>query len=313
MDDGTLLLILFSIFLGATCWYFYKKHVVLSSSHQATEQRKKIAHALLERSIDQRAQFRLENSTAEKNSDTILGNCIKITPTELFVAVDDTIASINLIEQFVKIYFSITLKRKRNYFQCTTKVLDAKRERGSLIFRLAMPKIIDTGQKRNFVRVNPHKDAVLALALWPQGEQDTLPARYAELEPAVFQYRPNRVNQITLENISGGGMRLILAIDEKQKSEIDLSLGGRLLILIVLRSDDTQKPMPFWVVGKIRMISELKSPVNSIAIGISYTNWAILEQGKSTPISWFPADESGGIAPLATWTMRHHLEQHKKL
>lgn len=313
MDDGTIFLFLCCTLVGGTCWYFYNKRVLLSTLRKEKEQHRKIAYALLEKSVDQRAVFRIEDTSPHKTNDHIQGVCTKITKNEIFIAVTNAVTGIDLVEKNVKIYFSISLKRKLNYFQCTTKILDSKFSQGVLLLCAVMPKSIDTGQKRNFVRVTPHKDAILALAIWPLDEKALLPAQYADLDPAAFQFRPNKSNELLLDNISGGGMRIIITRAEEQQSDIDLTLGSRLLVLVVLRSDDTHKPLPFWVVGKIRMASEVTNPNNGIVVGFSYINWAIMERGKTTPISWFPADANGCISPLASWTMRHHLEQHKIL
>lgn len=313
MDDSTIFLALCSLLLGGTLWYFYKKRLLVASTKFEKSQRKKIAHALLERAVDQRSTLRIENAMGDTSLEVVEGICIKITHAEMLVSVSNTVHSVDLIEKFVKIYFTVSLKSKINYFQCNTKVLSGKNSEGTLLLRMLMPKAIDTGQKRNFVRVTPHKDAVLALAVWPLSKKEPLPSQYAVLDPATFQYRPEKINEITLENISGGGMRLVITVEESRHSDIDLTLGSRLLVLVVLRSDDTGKAMPYWVAGQVRMATELKSPRNGLAVGLSYMYWAVMERGKTTPIAWFPADASGGISPLAAWTIRHHLEQHKVL
>lgn len=313
MDDSTIFIILCSALLGGTVWYFGKRRLLVKSTNFEKEQRKKIAYALLERAVDQRSTLRIENALSDIAPETVQGFCVKVTPTEMLVSVNNSVSGFDLIEKFVKIYFTVKLKRKVNYFHCTTQVLEGKASAGSLLLRMSLPKAIDTGQKRNFVRVSPHKDAVLALAVWPLDKKDPLPLQYADLGPATFQFRPKRVHEIALENISGGGMRLIITVEESRHADIDLTLGSRLLVLVVLRSDDSHKPLPYWVVGQVRMATELKSPQNGLAVGLSYLQWAAMEGGKTTPISWFPADTSGGISPLAAWTMRHHLEQHKIL
>lgn len=231
----------------------------------------------------------------------------------LSININNSVHSLELIEKKIKVYFCLNMKRKENYFQFSTNVLDLTPFHGSFTMILAMPDSIDTGQKRNFVRVAPHKDAVLALAVWSLGPDGELPKKYEDLPPANFQFRPDKDNEITLDNISGGGMRMLINVDEKALAEIDLIMGGRLLVLVVLRSDDTHRPMPYWTVGKVRMIGGLDGSKDCVSVGLAFVHWALMERGKDTPISWFPADNSGGIAPLASWTMRHHLEQHKTL
>lgn len=313
MDSNTLYFLLGGLLLGSITWHFIKKRASLSSTQHATAQRAKVAHALLEKALDQRSTLRIEHALGDRGTETILGTCTNITATALFVAVDNTVNSVELVDKTVKIYFTVSLKRKVNYFQFIAQVVDCKAAPGTLVLRMTLPRYIDTGQKRNFVRVSPHKESVLALALWPMNEAAPLPPQSEGLPFPLLQYRPNTSQEITLDNISGGGMRIIITVEETRQCEIDLALGGRLLVLVVLRSDDTHKPLPYWIVGKIRMISELKSPQNGIAVGFSYMHWAAMERNRDNPISWFPADARGGIAPLASWTMRHHLEQHKIL
>lgn len=314
MDKNTLLYMYAGagLIIASLLWYLAKKYAVRSSANASQQHRKSIARELLERAIDQRALMRIELLT-DKNAEPTKGTCTKIVDDTIFITINNSVNSLEMLEKKVKIYFCVNMKRKENYFQFVTTVLDFTPFQANYSMRLAMPESIDTGQKRNFVRVVPHKEAVLALAVWSLAEGDDLPQKYEDLPPANFQFRPDKDNEITLDNISGGGMRMLIKVDEAALAEIKLVMGGRLLVLVVLRSDDTHRPMPYWTVGKVRMIHGASDSEEGISVGLAFVKWALMERGKDTPISWFPADTSGGIAPLASWTMRHHLEQHKTL
>lgn len=312
MDDQNLLYICAGIVAAGLLWFFSKKYAVRTSANANQQHRKTIARDLVERAIDQRAVMRVELAQ-EKNPESIKGLCTKIVDNEIFISISNTVGTLEMLEKKVKIYFCVNLKRKENYFHFFSQVTGFTPFSDNFTMRVSLPDSIDTGQKRNFVRVAPHKEAVLALAVWSLGEADTLPQKYEDLPPANFQFRPDKDNEITLDNISGGGMRMLINVDEATLANINLTMGGRLLVLVVLRSDDTHRPMPYWTVGKVRMISTLESDEGGISVGLAFVHWAMMERGKDTLISWFPADNSGGIAPLASWTMRHHLEQHKTL
>lgn len=312
MDEQNLLYICAGAVAAGFLWFFYKKYAVRTSVDANHQHRKTIARDLLERAIEQRAVMRIELAQ-EKNNESAKGHCTRIVDNEVYISMNSSVSTVGMLEKKVKIYFCVNLKRKENYFHFYSQVIDFIPFQDNFTMRVALPDSIDTGQKRNFVRVAPHKEAVLALAVWSLSDADNLPLKYEDLPPANFQFRPDKDDEITLDNISGGGMRMLINVDEATLANINLTLGGRLLVLVILRSDDTHKPMPYWTVGKVRIISPLEADEGGISVGLAFVQWAMMERGKDTPISWFPADNSGGIAPLASWTMRHHLEQHKTL
>jgi hypothetical protein len=47
-----------------------------------------------------------------------------------------------------------------------------------------------------------------------------------------------------------------------------------------------------------------------VIIGLKFKAWALSETGSSD-IFWFPAGKSGEVSPLASWILRHQLEQNR--
>lgn len=300
--------------------FYYSKMRHLQSVERKTRDKwQNIAYDLLEIAVTQRSIFSVESSLPEAYGNNPRGPCTRITDKNIFVTVGDSASTLNLVGEKVKVFFNITNKRKPAFYQFTTQVLDVKSYGSSQTLCLSMPARLETGQKRNFVRVTPQKTAVQALAMWSLQSDDPLqshlplPAYYGDLPGATFHYRPEKIHELFLENISAGGMRITITSTLDKYATINLRKGSRLLLLIVLRSDEDESLLPFWLECKIRIVDDAPDQNGVLTTGLSFTRWAIMELGKTVPISWFPVDSSGGVSPLASWVMRHHLEQHKIL
>ena len=55
-----------------------------------------------------------------------------------------------------------------------------------------------------------------------------------------------------------------------------------------------------------------RRPSPALILGVEFTNWAVLEQGKSE-IHWFHSSTSRGVGPITQWVMRMDMEQRKLL
>jgi hypothetical protein len=91
----------------------------------------------------------------------------------------------------------------------------------------------------------------------------------------------------------------------------NLTLQSQLLCLLLLRSPDSEQPIPFWLVCTVISLAGDQEDASSVIIGVKFRAWALSETGNSN-IFWFPVGKSGEVSPLASWVLRHQLEQHKR-
>ncbi len=260
----------------------------------------------------ERSPLNLEFTGAELQGRKLQGPCIKLGEHSLFVDVGGAYASPVWAREPVQVFFKTTAKRKASYYQFSSYVIDAQIRRNTFVLQLPVPATLEPGQKRSFVRVEPQKGAVLGLGLWPMSDRLPLPTSIHTMKQATFNFRPGKSEDVRVVNLSAGGMRLSMDKELKPFDTLDLSTGSQVLCLLVLRSNEGEMPLPFWLACTIVSFSENQEKNSPLFLGLRFTNWALMENGR-TDIVWFPIHKDRGVAPLASWVMRHHLEQSKHL
>ena len=90
----------------------------------------------------------------------------------------------------------------------------------------------------------------------------------------------------------------------------NITLQSQLLCLLLLRAPDSERPMPFWLACTVVSLVEDQQDTSNVIIGMKFKAWALSETGNSC-IVWFPTGKSGEVSPLASWVLRHQLEQNK--
>lgn len=276
------------------------------------DRQQRITREILETAMNQRSTLALEFTGAEMQGRKLSGPCVKLGAGSLLIDVGGAYASPVWNRQPVQVFFKTTTKRKASYYQFNSQVMDAQICGDTFVLQLPVPDELDPGQKRSFVRVEPQGDSVLGIGLWPMSDSVPLPTDINDMERAVFNYRPGKAEDVHIVNLSAGGMRLSMEKKLNPFETLDLSNGSQLLCLLILRSNEGEGSLPFWLACTIVSCGEDPEKRGTLFLGLRFTNWALMEEGE-TGIAWFPIHKDRGVAPLATWVMRHHLEQHKNL
>jgi hypothetical protein len=78
----------------------------------------------------------------------------------------------------------------------------------------------------------------------------------------------------------------------------------------MLRSHDGRR-LPFWLDCEVvNLTDDAKEDAPLVIVGLKFKTWA-LSDAVSQDISWRPVGGTGEVSPLASWVIRHDLEQHK--
>lgn len=271
-----------------------------------------LTREILETAMNQRSTLNLEFTGAELQGRKLGGPCVKLGEHSLLVDVGGAYASPVWAREPVQVFFKTTAKRKASFYQFNSYIMDAQICGNTFVLQLPVPAALEPGQKRSFVRVEPQKEAVLGMGLWPMSDSLPLPTSINAMERATFNFRPGKSEDVHIVNLSAGGMRLSMDKALKPFDTLDLSNGSQVLCLLILRSNEGEISLPFWLACTIVSFGEDPEKHSSLFLGLRFTNWALMENGR-TDIVWFPIHKDRGVAPLASWVMRHHLEQHKNL
>ena len=277
---------------------------------QYAQQSKLIVQELLYNAIDQRSTLELEFNSEDMQGRVLTATCSAIENDNVLVDVGLEHSLQTWIGEPVAVTFKLDYKNVGSYCRFVSKVVGMRTTSRTVVMDLVLPPYIHPTQKRHYMRVSPLPSHILGMGLWSLDPAQPLPLDSTTLGCAALSYRPGKLTQCSLLNLSAGGMRVEVPHVLLHQLPSDLTLQSHLLCLLLLRSPDSEKPMPFWLASTIVSLMEDKENTAAVIIGIKFRAWALSETGNST-IFWFPAGESGEVAPLASWVLRHQLEQNK--
>ena len=274
-------------------------------------QRARIARELLLTAIDQRSTMDLDFTSEAMNGRALSGPCSSIEDDIVTVDVGLEHDLQTWIGEPVDASFKLDYKDTNTYYRFSSQVLGMRDGSGAVSIELALPPAVHPLQKRSYMRINPLPSHLLGMGLWALDPEHPLPLDSTSLGCASLSYRPGKLTQCSLLNLSAGGMRMEVAQVLLHQLPTHLSLQSHLLCLLLLRSPDSDQPMPFWLACTIVSLLEDLEDASKVIIGVKFKAWALSAVGSSN-IFWFPVGKSEEVPPLASWVLRHQLEQNKR-
>jgi len=294
--------------LGAGFLFAYLRK--RSISRRYARQKKRIVRELLLSAIDQRSTLELEFISEDMHGRLLSGPCASLSDDSVTVDIGVEHKLQTWIGEPVDVAFKLAYKGTSTYYHFPSQVIGWRDRPSAISVELALPPQILPMQKRTYMRINPTPGHILGMGLWSLDPTQPLPPHSTNLGCASLSYRPGKLTQCSLLNLSAGGMRIEVPQALLQQFPLSLTLQSQLLCLLLLRSPDSDLPMPFWLASTVVSLVEDPEDLNVI-IGLKFRAWSLSETGSSN-ILWFPAGKSGEVAPLASWVLRQQLEQNKR-
>ncbi|MDR0239033.1 MAG: hypothetical protein LBI88_02230 [Deltaproteobacteria bacterium] len=297
----------FALGLGCLVAFLRKRRRLLRYAQQS----RRIVQELLHNAIDQRSTLDLEFTSEDMQGRVLSATCSAVEDDRVLVDVGLEYSLQTWIDEPVEVSFKIDYKTVSTHYRFGSQVIGMRTTPRTVVMDLALPLHIHPMQKRHYVRISPLPSHLLGMGLWPLDPAQPLPQDSTTLGSAALSYRPGKLTQCSLLNLSAGGMRVEVPQVLLNQLPSNLTLQSHLLCLLLLRSPDRENPMPFWLASTVVSLMEDKENTASVIIGIKFRAWALSETGNSN-IFWFPAGKSEEVAPLASWVLRHQLEQNKR-
>jgi hypothetical protein len=276
-----------------------------------TRQRERVVTELLNSAIDQRSTMELEFGSEDLQGRKLSGVCTAVEKGAVTVDVPLDHSLETWTGEPVEVSFKLDYKDTNTYYRFDSQVLGMRTGPSSVFLDLGLPHYIHPLQKRTYLRINPLPNYILGMGLWTIDPTQPLPMDSTSLGCAALSYRPGRLTQCSLLNLSAGGMRMGVPQALLHQFPTSLTLQSQLLCLLLLRSHDSEHPMPFWLVCTVVSLGEDLEDESNVIIGVKFKAWSLAEVGNSD-IFWFPAGKTEEVPPLASWVLRHQLEQNKR-
>jgi hypothetical protein len=266
-----------------------------------------VVRRLLELAVDQRSIMLVEFTDHDLTSGRFFGPCAAFD--EHTVLVD-----VSLHKNFPEwagtgalVSFKIDSKGTSSYYQFTATLQATPRRTGGFGMLLNAPAEIVPNQKRSFVRVSPRREMTFGVGIWSLKDTQARPSEPASLGAAHASYRQDHPEHLALLNVSAGGLCLKLRRLENNQTPLDPQPGDRLLCLLMLRSQEGARLLPFWLDCAVMNRTEMQSEPYSI-LGLRFRSWAMPIPGKEK-IDWFTVGDEGAVGPLGAWVLHQQLVQ----
>ena len=211
----------------------------------------------------------------------------------------------------VEVFFRAMLPEGPAFFKFQSTVQQVKGSYEKSYIMLAMPKEIDAGQKRHFIRVKPPKDLVRVIGVWEMDPAKPIPRNTCEIGRPLLPYQAGMENELVqVADISATGMALRFPAESLEDKPVDLNKGSQLLCLIIYQVSKDDRVVTFWCTCDVLNIRMQNGPEPALILGTEFSNWAVLEQGKSE-INWFHSTPKSGVSPITQWVMQMDIQQRK--
>ena len=278
-----------------------------SIRHEA--KRAEMIRHMLETAQEQNEIFDL-NAEERHSHKGLAGTLTKILGSQLELEILSYVSR-ELEGTSVEVFFRAMLPEGPAFFKFQSTVQQVKGSYEKSYIMLAMPKEIDAGQKRHFIRVKPPKDLVRVIGVWEMDPAKPIPRNTCEIGRPLLHYKAGMENELVqVADISATGMALRFPAESLDDKPVDLDKGSQLLCLIIYQVSKDDRVVTFWCTCDVLNIRMQTGPDPALILGTEFSNWAVLEQGKSE-INWFHSTPKSGVSPITQWVMQMDIQQRK--
>jgi hypothetical protein len=266
-----------------------------------------VVRELLEQAADQRSVMLVEFAGHELAGGRFFGPCVEFDEYTVLIDVSLHKELSEWIGETVLVSFKIDHKRTSSYYQFASRLRELPRRFGGFGMLLDTPAHITPNQRRNFVRVSPLKEVTFGVGIWPLKPAQARPSDPASLGAAQLSYRKDHPEYLSLLNVSAAGLGLQLRRLRKDQPLLDPQPGDRLLCLLMLRSQEGERTLPFWLDCTVMTRGERGDEPHTV-VGLQFNAWAVPNQGRDA-VNWFAVGEEGAVGPLGAWVLHQQLAQ----
>lgn len=203
----------------------------------------------------------------------------------------------------VDVYFKVRRDGMPVFYAFYSEVLKLKSDYESSSIIIALPKNLRVEKKRHFIRVQPHKNDVRVIGIWPLLPGKKLPQTEDDIgEPIKHNQAESSGEQVRVENVSGAGIALKVFPDKNGEYPFTFTKGSQLLCLLIYSLPGAEsRKLAFWSTGEIMNLRKEQGKNECQVLGLEFTNWAILEPDSTGEIHWAHSSPSRGIKPILQW------------
>lgn len=277
--------------------------------------RKKDILNILQYAVAERSKFEMKFLPSEYARPVAVCTLLEIKPSGLTFEVGSG-ASVTKrwLDRSAEFYFRIKGDNKQHiYYRLTSTVVGVKKLPNDLNTIITeFPDKLELQQKRSFLRLEPPAQYLLGLAVW-HDKGSPKPAEVNRWGRPHLLHQPDRAaNPVMVEDVSAGGMRLLITRSALKNSNLSLSIADRLYIVLDLYDPEVSRKRRFWLQSRVQHVYEDFETRNA-EYGLQFIAWGRPrkeEEDGVVSVDWREIEQDG-IELLGSWIMKRHLELYR--
>ena len=216
------------------------------------------------------------------------------------------------IGRHVTCYFRIQMgKQHPMFYNFSTSIEQvSKNDQGLPIIFLTRPSVIELGQKRQHLRIDPPVRLLHSVILWPavrtrgyalQGDVRQWPQPISKLKPES--------HELVVRDISAGGIRLEL--DRKSVKDLEAAKGQEYFLRLALNVPDQRKPLILFLAGSlVNLFDDIQD--STLTMGLQFSSRGTGGTPEHPVLTWKDIKPEDGVEELGNWVLRRHLELYRE-
>ena len=201
-----------------------------------------------------------------------------------------------------------------SFFMFTTPIIGVRGcTDGTAVLTLQAPNKLEQRQKRASLRISPPNQYIMGLAVWavPDGLNPKGRLDIRQWGRPLLTFLPEKSFQLTLDDISAGGIKIRVPREEVRNSHLEFKIGDQLFTLLDLWDPDTGQRVRYWILCRVQN-PFVDFVSHDAELGLQFVRTAHANQTTPGELCWCADPATNGIDSIGNWVMRRHLELYRE-
>ena len=205
-------------------------------------------------------------------------------------------------------------KDYHNFYSFVVPILAIRKAGDDFIhMTVAWPTRLELEQKRAFLRVDPPKDMVLGLDIWPEAMVRGIQGNFGDPtswgDPLLTLNPRGGLPGPEVRNISAGGLRLEIRADAAHSRRSMFEVGARFLVRLELAIPDEEQTLVCFLAARMQNIYGDPTKAGLKAYGLRFLSLGVPSDTPLKTLTWKTVPS--GVPAIDDWAFRRHLEIYR--
>lgn len=278
--------------------------------------KKSVIMDVMQQALEERSKFEMKFLPSEYTRPVAVCSLEELDASSLtFDLGPDLKATRSWINRMTEFYFRVQGGKKQHvYYRFASPIVGVRRLTNNVnCIVVEFPETIELQQKRAHLRIEPPSQYLLGAAIW-QEKGEEKPALVKKWGKPHLVFQPGKaVNPFSIEDLSAGGLRLMVTRAALRENNFNVGVGQRLYLILDLYDPETSRKRRFWLLCRVQHVYEDFETRNA-EFGLQFVLHGRLkkenDEEAALQVEWKPVTNEG-VELLGGWIMKRHLELYR--